>query len=229
MEIKWQIDERPTAFKVLFLQPTFNPFYSQLSIKLGKFDRKYRMAFQCCIWDRIRDITNLKKNEQTNLAKFTSHLIKDKLLSLTCLKVIEFSELNKHLVRFIKQILTDLLNEADPKLMTAPFLVVAAVPKLSLFRDGLRLFLRHFMLRKEDEATRCQIFTTFFFSFLLSVKLGTKANVFAPFRPGLKLLSKAGSKGNLLGSIPKKLYELFCIILRIEFHNHVSYYYFWIV
>jgi len=58
------------------------------------------------------------------------------------------------------------------------------------------------------------------------VKLGTKANVFAPFRPGLKLLSKAGSKGNLLGSIPKKLYELFCIILRIEFHNHVSDYYF---
>ena len=110
------------------------------------------MAIQCCIWDRIRDISDLKKSEQNNLAKFTGHLIKDKLLSLTCLKVIEFSELNKHLVRFIKQILTDLLNEPDKTLMTAPFLVVAAAPKLSVFRDGLRLFLRHFMLRKEDPA-----------------------------------------------------------------------------
>ena len=46
-----------------------------------------------------------KRHEQNNLAKFTSHLIKDQLLSLTCLKVIEFSELNKNLVKFIKHIL----------------------------------------------------------------------------------------------------------------------------
>ncbi len=136
----------------LFLfQPTFNPFYSQLAIKLGGFDRKYRMAIQCCIWDRIKDITSLKKHEQNNLAKFTSHLIKDQLLSLTCLKVIEFSELNKNLVKFIKHILLDLMSENDPKLMAAPFLVVAGYPKLSVFRDGLRLFMRHFMLRKSED------------------------------------------------------------------------------
>lgn len=134
----------------MIFQSTFNPFYSTLAVKLGTFDRKYRMAIQCCIWDRIRDLDSLKKNEQYNLARFTAHLIKDKLLSLTCLKVIEFSELNKYLVKFIKQIISDLLNEPDPKLMTAPFLVVAGVSKLSVFRDGLRLFLRHFMLRKGE-------------------------------------------------------------------------------
>ena len=133
------------------MQPTFNPFYSQLAIKLGGFDRKYRMAVQCCIWDRIKDIASLKKNEQSNLAKFTSHLVKDKLLSLTCLKVIEFSELNKNLVKFIKHILIELMSEPDQTLMAAPFLVVAGYPKLSTFRDGLRLFMRHFMLRKSDK------------------------------------------------------------------------------
>ena len=111
------------------MQPTFNPFYSQLAIKLGGFDRKYRMAVQCCIWDRIKDIASLKKNEQSNLAKFTSHLVKDKLLSLTCLKVIEFSELNKNLVKFIKHILIELMSEPDQTLMAAPFLVVAGYPK----------------------------------------------------------------------------------------------------
>ena len=35
--------------------------------------------------------------------------------------------------------------------MAAPFLVVAGYPKLSTFRDGLRLFMRHFMLRKSDK------------------------------------------------------------------------------
>jgi hypothetical protein len=34
------------------------------------------MAIQCCIWDRIHDVENLKKQEQTNLAKFISHLVK---------------------------------------------------------------------------------------------------------------------------------------------------------
>jgi nucleolar MIF4G domain-containing protein 1 len=67
--------------------------------------------------------------------------------------VIEFSELNKHLVKFIKTIMLDLLAETHPKAMTAPFLAVAGYPKLSVFRDGLRLFLRHFMLRNLDEDT----------------------------------------------------------------------------
>jgi nucleolar MIF4G domain-containing protein 1 len=138
-------------YSIIYFQPSFNPFYSELAIKLGGFDRKYRMAVQCCIWDRIRDIATLKKHEQNNLAKFASHLIKEKLLSLTCLKVIEFSELNKNLVKFIKHILLDLMSEPDTKLMAAPFLVVAGYPKLSVFRDGLRLFMRHFMLKHADK------------------------------------------------------------------------------
>ena len=43
------------------------------------------------------------------------------------------------------------MSEPDQTLMAAPFLVVAGYPKLSTFRDGLRLFMRHFMLRKSDK------------------------------------------------------------------------------
>jgi len=51
------------------------------------FDRKYRMAIQCSLWDRIKDIESLKTTQQSHLALFVSHLIKEKLLSLACLKV----------------------------------------------------------------------------------------------------------------------------------------------
>lgn len=43
------------------------------------------------------------------------------------------------------------MGETDTAQLSAPFLAVAGYPKLSAFRDGLQLFLRHFLPRGAEK------------------------------------------------------------------------------
>jgi nucleolar MIF4G domain-containing protein 1 len=129
----------------------FNPYYAQLAAKLSNIDRKYRMAAQFAIWDRIKQADSLENPELKNVALFTSKLIVEKVLSLACLKVIEFSEMNKTLVRFLKICLLEIINLKDDRVRKDVFLVVAGYPKLRQLREGLRLFMRHFILKENSK------------------------------------------------------------------------------
>ena len=53
----------------------FNPFYSQLTEKLCTVDRKYRMAAQYAIWDKVKELGDLKGHEAKNLALFASRWV----------------------------------------------------------------------------------------------------------------------------------------------------------
>ena len=92
----------------------------------------------------------LEKSEINNLALFTSKLITDKVLSLACLKVIEFSDINKTLSKFLKASILEIFksNETTQKEV---FLTIAGYPKLSNLRDGLKLFMRHFILKENSK------------------------------------------------------------------------------
>ena len=39
----------------------FNPYYSHVAQRLASIDRKYRLATQFHIWDRLKQINNLQK------------------------------------------------------------------------------------------------------------------------------------------------------------------------
>eukprot|EP00090_Calanus_glacialis_P014214 TRINITY_DN22941_c0_g1_i1.p1 TRINITY_DN22941_c0_g1~~TRINITY_DN22941_c0_g1_i1.p1 ORF type:complete len:828 (-),score=364.25 TRINITY_DN22941_c0_g1_i1:57-2540(-) len=132
-------------------ETNYNPYYAHLANRLASMDRKYRLATQFHIWDRLKEVKDLKKFQLHNLAQFTMFLIKEKAQSLGVLKVIEFAEMNKPNVRFLRIVLTGVLMEQEEELAVASFKVISEQANLNLFRESLRLFMHHFLLKQSKD------------------------------------------------------------------------------
>ncbi|OWK56882.1 Nucleolar MIF4G domain-containing protein 1 [Lonchura striata] len=128
-------------------EKTFNPFYAFLANKFCGYERRFQVTFQFSIWDKIRDLENLSAAAISNLVSLLAHLIRTKSLPLSVLKVIEFSELDKPKVRFLRQVLSTLLTKADEEEITDIFMRISDNPKLGVLQESLKLFLTHFLLK----------------------------------------------------------------------------------
>ncbi|XP_037239728.1 nucleolar MIF4G domain-containing protein 1 [Falco rusticolus] len=128
-------------------EKTYNPFYAFLANKFCEYERRFQVTFQFSIWDKIKDLENLSAAAISNLVSLLAHLLKTKSLPLSVLKVIEFSELDKPKVRFLRQVLSMLLTKTDPEELSDIFVRISDNPKLGLLREGLKLFLAHFILK----------------------------------------------------------------------------------
>ncbi|XP_068091972.1 nucleolar MIF4G domain-containing protein 1 [Hyperolius riggenbachi] len=125
----------------------YNPFYAFLASKFCEYDRRFQMTFQFSMWDKFRDMESLSSSTFSNLTQLLSHLIKKKSLPLSIFKVIEFSELDKVKVSFLRQILCKVLMEAEDDDLAVIFGKVSDNPKLGMLREGLKLFISHFLLK----------------------------------------------------------------------------------
>ncbi|XP_069047088.1 nucleolar MIF4G domain-containing protein 1 isoform X2 [Lepisosteus oculatus] len=65
-------------------------------------------------------------------------------------QAIEFSELDKHKVRFLRQVLTKLLRDTEPEELTNIFVRISGIPKLGMLKEGLKLFISHFLLKNVE-------------------------------------------------------------------------------
>ncbi|XP_053714338.1 nucleolar MIF4G domain-containing protein 1 [Synchiropus splendidus] len=128
-------------------EKTFNAFYAVLGEKFCSHDRRFQMTFQFCLWDKFREIANLSSSTFNNLIQLVTLLLQKKCLSLSILKVIEFGELDKPKVRFLRQVLTKLLKETQPADLVTIFGRISGIPKLGMLREGLKLFISHFLLK----------------------------------------------------------------------------------
>uniref|UniRef100_V9KM10 Nucleolar MIF4G domain-containing protein 1 n=1 Tax=Callorhinchus milii TaxID=7868 RepID=V9KM10_CALMI len=128
-------------------EKTFNPFYAFLVGKFCEYERRFQMTFQFTMWDRFRDLENMTTVTTTNLVNLLVHLLSRKVLSLSIFKVIEFSELDKPKVKFLRQILVKMLLELEPEELTSVFQRISGIPKLAMLREGLKLFITHFLLK----------------------------------------------------------------------------------
>ncbi|XP_075683515.1 nucleolar MIF4G domain-containing protein 1 [Rhinoderma darwinii] len=128
-------------------EKTYNPFYAFLSSKFCEYDRRFLMTFQFSMWDKFRDLGSLSATTFSNLTHFLSHLIKSKSLPLSIFKVIEFSELDKIKVSFLRQVLYKLLMDSEADDLAVIFGKVSDNPKLGMLREGLKLFISHFLLK----------------------------------------------------------------------------------
>ncbi|XP_077863805.1 nucleolar MIF4G domain-containing protein 1-like [Saccoglossus kowalevskii] len=138
----------------------FNPYYGYLASKFCLYDRRFQIAFQFAFWDKFKVIDKLSTEQLTNLAKLLVHLLVSKSLALSVLKVIDFAELNKPMMVWLRQSLMELLLENPKDVSIDVFARIAPYPKLHSLRDGLRLFMRQFLLRnqqKSAESTREQL------------------------------------------------------------------------
>ncbi|KAH1177365.1 nucleolar MIF4G domain-containing protein 1 [Mauremys mutica] len=137
-------------------EKTYNPFYAYLANKFCEYDRRFQMTFQFSIWDKIRDLGNLSTTTFSNLVSLLAHLLKTKSLSLSVLKVVEFSELDKPKVHFLRQVLYILLIKTDLEELTSIFGRLTDNPKLGMLREGLKLFLSHFFLKNLQAHTSAE-------------------------------------------------------------------------
>ncbi|XP_054048614.1 nucleolar MIF4G domain-containing protein 1 isoform X1 [Rissa tridactyla] len=142
--------EREIVHVILYCclqEKTYNPFYAFLAGKFCECDRRFQVTFQFSIWDKIKDLENLSAAAVSNLVSLLAHLLRTKSLPLSVLKVIEFSELDKPKVRFLRQVLSMLLIKTDPEELCDIFVRVSDNPKLGMLRESLKLFLTHFLLK----------------------------------------------------------------------------------
>ncbi|XP_035866968.1 nucleolar MIF4G domain-containing protein 1 isoform X1 [Phyllostomus discolor] len=126
---------------------SYNPFYAFLAGKLCGYERRFQMTFQFSIWDKFRDLENLPATSSSNLVHLVAHLLKTKSLPLSILKVVEFSELDKPRVHFLRSVLHMLLMETEAEDLGVIFARVSDNPKLGVLREGLKLFIGHFLLK----------------------------------------------------------------------------------
>ncbi|KAM6209321.1 nucleolar MIF4G domain-containing protein 1 [Sarcoramphus papa] len=142
--------EREIVHVILYCclqEKTYNPFYAFLTNKFCEYERRFQVTFQFSIWDKIRDLENLSATAISNLVSLLAHLLRTKSLPLSVLKVIEFSELDKPKVRFLRQVLSMLLIKTDAEELSDIFVRISDNPKLGMLREGLKLFLTHFLLK----------------------------------------------------------------------------------
>uniref|UniRef100_A0A3Q2QRU4 Nucleolar MIF4G domain-containing protein 1 n=1 Tax=Fundulus heteroclitus TaxID=8078 RepID=A0A3Q2QRU4_FUNHE len=128
-------------------EKSFNAFYAVLGEKFCSQDRRFQMTFQFSLWDKFRELSNLPSGAFSNLVQLVTHFLQRKCLSLAILKVIEFGELDKPKVRFLRQVLTKLLKETEPEEIAGIFGRISGIPKLGMLREGLKLFIGHFLLK----------------------------------------------------------------------------------
>ncbi|XP_031705768.1 nucleolar MIF4G domain-containing protein 1 [Anarrhichthys ocellatus] len=128
-------------------EKAFNAYYAVLGEKFCSHDRRFQMTFQFSLWDKLRELSNLPSSTFNNLVQLVTLFLQKKCLSLSVLKVIEFGELDKPTVRFLRQVLTKLLKDMEPEDLASMFGRISGIPKLGMLREGLKLFISHFLLK----------------------------------------------------------------------------------
>ncbi|XP_056290344.1 nucleolar MIF4G domain-containing protein 1 [Pseudoliparis swirei] len=128
-------------------EKTFNAYYAVLGEKFCSHDRRFQMTFQFCLWDKFREMSNLPSGTFNNLIQLVTLFLQKKCLSLSILKVIEFGELDTPTVRFLRQVLTKLLKDMEPEDLASIFGRISGIPQLGMLREGLKLFISHFLLK----------------------------------------------------------------------------------
>lgn len=128
----------------------YNPYYGVIAQKFCDHNRKFLLAVQFTIWDKIKDINNLSIKQISNLARILISLIENGQLPMSVLKVIEFNQIEKTMLRFLRQVMLGLLLIEDEKFHKI-FERIAPSAKLNPFKDQLRLFMKVFLMKDEKK------------------------------------------------------------------------------
>nr|XP_050848257.1 nucleolar MIF4G domain-containing protein 1 homolog isoform X2 [Vespula vulgaris] len=125
----------------------FNPYYAVLAERFCLCDRKYQLTIQYMLWDKFKILDNYNVKQLANLAKFLTHLFIQRSLSISILKVLNFAELDKQTMKLVRQIMIGIFlckNEED---CLQVFERISSTSLLQTFRESLRLFINHFLIR----------------------------------------------------------------------------------
>lgn len=129
-------------------EKTYNAFYVHLLHHLTTCDRQYRVALNFAVRDKIGLLEEMSPKARTNLALIMFHLMRRNILPITCLKVIEFSDMNETCVAFIRAIL-ELVFKEEADTIEA---ILSKIDKKDNFSKAIKLFINCFM---DGDSRKC--------------------------------------------------------------------------
>ena len=128
-------------------EKTFNPFYFHLLNKFCHHDRQFVMSLQCAFWDRFKSLPSLSDRNLINISKLLSSLFISEALPLSCLKTFDYAEIDKCGVLFLRKVFSNIATDVKSIVEIDHIFAKLDPTKHSLVRNGLRLFIQHFMLK----------------------------------------------------------------------------------
>ncbi|KAL4090400.1 hypothetical protein QTP88_025249 [Uroleucon formosanum] len=135
----------------LLIYKVYNPFFAYVAQQLCQSNRKYQAFFKKSINVRLEEINNMKKNQIPILASFLAQMLRNHSLPITILKNVDWGSLNKLMVSFVRQTLIKVLQDSDEEETSNIFLKASKNPSLQFFREGLTLFLSHFLIKNASK------------------------------------------------------------------------------
>jgi nucleolar MIF4G domain-containing protein 1 len=72
-------------------EKSYNPFYCHLAKRICEYQNKCKFTFQLTFWDSFKQFDEMKARKAANLAKLLAELLKDHILNINVLKVIDIS------------------------------------------------------------------------------------------------------------------------------------------
>ncbi|XP_015186213.1 PREDICTED: nucleolar MIF4G domain-containing protein 1 homolog [Polistes dominula] len=135
----------------------FNPYYAILAERFCVYDRKYQLTIQYMLWDKFKILDNYNAKQLTNLAKFLIHLFIQKSLSISILKVLNFAELDKQTMKLVRQIMIGILLTKNEEDCLEVFERISSSTLLQTFRESLRLFINHFLIRNIESCKLMEV------------------------------------------------------------------------
>ncbi|XP_076183118.1 nucleolar MIF4G domain-containing protein 1 [Ptiloglossa arizonensis] len=128
----------------------FNPYYAVLAQKLCEHNRKYQLTIQYALWDKLKTVEIYEPRQLNNMARLFTYLFIENCLVLSILKIIQFTELDKHTMKFLRQIILGILLHKNEQACLQVFKRVSISPQLQTFRESLRLFINCFLIKNID-------------------------------------------------------------------------------
>mmetsp|Transcript_15968 Transcript_15968/g.18046 ORF Transcript_15968/g.18046 Transcript_15968/m.18046 type:complete len:320 (+) Transcript_15968:21-980(+) len=133
----------------------YNPYFAHLSQRVCEYHHRFKFTYQLAYWDVFKQFDEMKESKIINLASLLAHLIANFSLSLSILKVVDFSfRDSKNGIRFFNAFFYNLLHydEDDTKTVMKIFSRLANSKDFHSISDGILLFFHHHLsLEHEDE------------------------------------------------------------------------------
>ncbi|KAK0429481.1 hypothetical protein QR680_011401 [Steinernema hermaphroditum] len=130
----------------LMRESSYNPFYCSLVDQFCNYHKRFKTTVQYAIWDRMRELSDFKLKQRSNLAYFIADLIRKEAIGLPVLKVVEFATIDPITSRTVKKLMCRLLLTTTEQKLKEIFERVIHSKTHDFLSQALQLFL-HMKMR----------------------------------------------------------------------------------
>ncbi|KAL0086326.1 hypothetical protein J3Q64DRAFT_1848419 [Phycomyces blakesleeanus] len=154
-------------------EKSFNPFYMLVSKRLCEYNHSYRVTFQYCLWDFLRDLgesgvggldraasetptvtdgKSVRLSRVVNVAKFYAYLIANNSLSLVILKSVNFMTLGHKARIFLETLFANIFLQCKEGGAQAVANVFGKIHEMRTLAQGCIFFIQESVISGKNSA-----------------------------------------------------------------------------